>query len=65
MMLSEIIQEYNVLKDEYIRVSNDNEVTKGWQNGAAEFQNVAKKQEYDWNMVYLAREGWLIPFIYF
>lgn len=48
------------MKNEYIRVSNDNEVTAGWQNGAAEFQNVARKEESDWEMVYLARKGRLI-----
>jgi PNGase C-terminal domain, mannose-binding module PAW len=46
------------LTDEYIRVSNNMEVTKKWQNGAAEFQNVARKEERDWKMTYLARKGW-------
>ena len=48
------------MKDEYIRVSSGNEVTKGWQNGAAEFQNVARKEENDWKNVYLARQGGLV-----
>jgi hypothetical protein len=45
------------LTDEYVRHSNNNEVTRSWQSGAHEFHNVARKEEKDWKMVYLARKG--------
>jgi len=51
-------QEYNVVSDEYKRVSSANDATRQWQNGASEFQNVARKEEKDWKMIYLARLGW-------
>jgi len=51
-------QEYNVVSDEYKRVSSANDATRQWQNGASEFQNVARKEEKDWKMIYLARQGW-------
>ena len=45
------------MTDEYVRPSNNNEVTRSWQSGAHEFHNVARKEEKDWKMVYLARKG--------
>lgn len=41
--------------DEYKRVSEDNHVTKGWERMIFEASHVFRKEEEDWNMVYLAR----------
>jgi hypothetical protein len=49
--------EYNISQDEYKRVSNGNEVIKGWSNASFQTENIFKKEETDWKMVYLARKG--------
>jgi len=49
-----ITVEYNAATDEYRR--GDGQVIKGWRGGVFEANNVTRKVEGDWNMVYLARE---------
>lgn len=46
---------YNVTKDCYYRVSNGQETIQGWQKGAWRTENMFRKEEHDWQMVYLAR----------
>ncbi|CAN2389743.1 domain present in PNGases and other hypothetical proteins [Pristimantis euphronides] len=47
--------QYNIVNDRYIRVSDNNEVTDGWENGVWMAESVCRKVENDWKMVYLAR----------
>ncbi|XP_032716878.1 peptide-N(4)-(N-acetyl-beta-glucosaminyl)asparagine amidase isoform X3 [Lontra canadensis] len=46
---------YNIVKDCYIRVSNNNQTISGWENGVWKMESIFRKVETDWNMVYLAR----------
>ncbi|KAM9187881.1 peptide-N(4)-(N-acetyl-beta-glucosaminyl)asparagine amidase isoform 1-T1 [Dugong dugon] len=46
---------YNIVKDGYIRVSENNQAISGWENGVWKMESVFRKVETDWNMVYLAR----------
>ncbi|XP_043073069.1 peptide-N(4)-(N-acetyl-beta-glucosaminyl)asparagine amidase-like [Puntigrus tetrazona] len=46
---------YNVTKNCYFRVSNGQETIPGWQRGAWRTENMFRKEENDWHMVYLAR----------
>ncbi|XP_067282223.1 peptide-N(4)-(N-acetyl-beta-glucosaminyl)asparagine amidase isoform X1 [Pseudorasbora parva] len=46
---------YNVPKDCYFRLSNGQETIPGWQRGAWRTENMFRKEEHDWQMVYLAR----------
>ncbi|KAK7124588.1 hypothetical protein R3I94_018836 [Phoxinus phoxinus] len=46
---------YNMTKDCYFRLSNDQETIPGWQKGAWRTENIFRKEEEDWQMVYLAR----------
>ncbi|KAE8596730.1 hypothetical protein XENTR_v10016222 [Xenopus tropicalis] len=46
---------YNVVEDAYTRVSNNNEVITGWENGVWKAESMCRKVENDWKMVYLAR----------
>ncbi|KAK7898380.1 hypothetical protein WMY93_019233 [Mugilogobius chulae] len=46
---------YNVSTDQYCRVSNDSEVIAGWEQCVWERETVFRKEEKDWQMVYLAR----------
>ncbi|XP_020035738.1 peptide-N(4)-(N-acetyl-beta-glucosaminyl)asparagine amidase isoform X1 [Castor canadensis] len=47
---------YNVVKDHYVRVSNNNQTISGWENGLWKMESIFRKVETDWNMVYLARK---------
>ncbi|KAI7798934.1 peptide-N(4)-(N-acetyl-beta-glucosaminyl)asparagine amidase-like [Triplophysa rosa] len=46
---------YNVAKDCYFRLSNGSDTIPGWQRGLWRKENVFRKEEHDWQMVYLAR----------
>lgn len=46
---------YNIVKDRYVRVSNNNQTISGWENGVWKMESIFRKVEADWNMVYLAR----------
>lgn len=48
--------QYNIVDDQYTRVSNGNEVIAGWENGAWVNESMHRKVENDWKMVYLARK---------
>ena len=48
---------YDICKDVYIRKSNGDQESKGWASMASEVENLFKKEELDWKMVYLARKG--------
>ncbi|XP_060036425.1 peptide-N(4)-(N-acetyl-beta-glucosaminyl)asparagine amidase isoform X2 [Erinaceus europaeus] len=55
---------YNIVKDQYVRVSNNNQMISGWENGVWKMDSIFRKVETDWNMVYLARkEGSSLAFI--
>ncbi|XP_032123862.1 peptide-N(4)-(N-acetyl-beta-glucosaminyl)asparagine amidase isoform X2 [Sapajus apella] len=47
---------YNIVKDCYVRVSNNNQTISGWENGVWKMESVFRKVETDWHMVYLARK---------
>ncbi|XP_068205912.1 peptide-N(4)-(N-acetyl-beta-glucosaminyl)asparagine amidase [Palaemon carinicauda] len=51
----EFLLKYSCAKNEYVRVTSDGESRKGWENGIHSASNVARKEETDWEMVYLAR----------
>ncbi|XP_059018442.1 peptide-N(4)-(N-acetyl-beta-glucosaminyl)asparagine amidase isoform X3 [Mustela lutreola] len=46
---------YNIVKDCYVRVSNNNQTISGWEHGVWKMESIFRKVETDWNMVYLAR----------
>nr|XP_005545681.1 PREDICTED: peptide-N(4)-(N-acetyl-beta-glucosaminyl)asparagine amidase isoform X1 [Macaca fascicularis]XP_014987786.1 peptide-N(4)-(N-acetyl-beta-glucosaminyl)asparagine amidase isoform X2 [Macaca mulatta] len=47
---------YNIVKDRYVRVSNNNQTISGWENGVWKMESIFRKVETDWHMVYLARK---------
>ncbi|RHZ77603.1 hypothetical protein Glove_174g51 [Diversispora epigaea] len=48
---------YNSGTDGYYENGNiDEEFIEGWKNGVLQWNNIERKIEYDWNMVYLARD---------
>ncbi|XP_044610390.1 peptide-N(4)-(N-acetyl-beta-glucosaminyl)asparagine amidase isoform X2 [Equus asinus] len=47
---------YNIVKDQYVRVSNNNQTISGWESGVWKMESIFRKVETDWNMVYLARK---------
>ncbi|CAL1584229.1 unnamed protein product [Knipowitschia caucasica] len=46
---------YNASTNQYCRVSNDAEVIPGWEQCVWQSEAVLRKEESDWQMVYLAR----------
>ncbi|XP_058513012.1 peptide-N(4)-(N-acetyl-beta-glucosaminyl)asparagine amidase [Ochotona princeps] len=46
---------YNIVKNSYVRVSNNNQIIPGWENGVWKMESIFRKVETDWHMVYLAR----------
>ncbi|XP_011479384.1 peptide-N(4)-(N-acetyl-beta-glucosaminyl)asparagine amidase [Oryzias latipes] len=46
---------YSAIKDQYCRVSNDNETIPGWDGCLWTKESVFRKEECDWQMVYIAR----------
>lgn len=49
--------EYNVVRNEYKRISNHDEVISGWEKGVCEAEDIMRKLEADWKQCYLARRG--------
>ncbi|EDL94094.1 similar to peptide N-glycanase [Rattus norvegicus] len=47
---------YDIVRDRYIRVSDNNANISGWENGVWKMESIFRKVEKDWNMVYLARK---------
>ena len=50
--------EFDPVSNEYKRPlagKKENEIIEGWQKGVKEAENIFRKVEHDWNMVYLAR----------
>lgn len=46
---------YSAAENNYIRVSNDNEIIHNWEKGVWKMNSVLRKVEQDWKMVYIAR----------
>jgi len=46
---------YSCVKDEYLRVYDNETVIRGWQNLVFHAESVFRKEELDWKMTYLAR----------
>ncbi|XP_053785620.1 peptide-N(4)-(N-acetyl-beta-glucosaminyl)asparagine amidase isoform X2 [Desmodus rotundus] len=42
---------YNIVKDHYIQVSNNNQTISGWENGVWKMESIFRKVEKDWNMI--------------
>ncbi len=47
---------YCCATDKYVRVSEGDQVTKGWGHMISEVKDVFRKEEPDWKMCYLARD---------
>ncbi|XP_061111437.1 peptide-N(4)-(N-acetyl-beta-glucosaminyl)asparagine amidase isoform X2 [Conger conger] len=47
--------QYSASADRYLRVSSGQEEMAGWESGAWRREGVFRKEEQDWNMVYIAR----------
>ena len=47
---------YSCVNDEYLRVSDNESVTRCWNSLINEAVTVFRKEEHDWKMVYLARQ---------
>lgn len=47
---------YSCASDEYIRQSDNNKKTSGYQVMVNKAENLFRKMEHDWKMAYLARE---------
>ncbi|KAG9335654.1 hypothetical protein JZ751_004305 [Albula glossodonta] len=48
--------QYSASDDRYCRMSSGREELAGWESGVWRNQAVFRKQEHDWNMVYIARK---------
>ncbi|XP_033629269.1 peptide-N(4)-(N-acetyl-beta-glucosaminyl)asparagine amidase-like isoform X1 [Asterias rubens] len=48
---------YCPASDKYIRISSDSQQTKDYRTCVYQSQNIYRKEEYDWNMVYVARDS--------
>lgn len=44
---------YSAAENNYIRVSNDNEIIHNWEKGVWKMNSVLRKVEQDWKMVWL------------
>ncbi|KAK6189023.1 hypothetical protein SNE40_005076 [Patella caerulea] len=53
--LKKIHVKYNCAKNHYVRISNNNEEKKDWSSLCFQSTSLARKEEKDWKMVYLAR----------
>nr|XP_002759710.3 peptide-N(4)-(N-acetyl-beta-glucosaminyl)asparagine amidase isoform X4 [Callithrix jacchus] len=42
---------YNIVKDRYVRVSNNNQTISGWENGVWKMESIFRKVETDWHMI--------------
>ncbi|XP_017361706.1 peptide-N(4)-(N-acetyl-beta-glucosaminyl)asparagine amidase isoform X4 [Cebus imitator] len=42
---------YNIVKDCYVRVSNNNQTISGWENGVWKMESIFRKVETDWHMI--------------
>lgn len=42
---------YNIVKDHYARVSDNNQIISGWESGVWKMESIFRKVETDWNMV--------------
>lgn len=42
---------YDIVRDRYIRVSDNNINISGWENGVWKMESIFRKVEKDWNMV--------------
>ena len=47
---------YDINGDKYVRWSNDKETVKNWSAFTFHNENIFKKEEQDWKMIYLARK---------
>ncbi|KAK2506068.1 hypothetical protein MC885_006467 [Smutsia gigantea] len=47
---------YDIVKDRYVRVSDNSQTISGWENGVWKMESIFRKVETDWNMVYLTRK---------
>jgi len=56
---------YDSVQDEYILGRSKESYRRGWNGGLFELENISRKEEKDWRMVYLARNGWdTLPHLY-
>ncbi|KAK2090236.1 Peptide-N(4)-(N-acetyl-beta-glucosaminyl)asparagine amidase [Saguinus oedipus] len=44
---------YNIVKDRYVRVSNNNQTISGWENGVWKMESIFRKVETDWHMEFI------------
>uniref|UniRef100_A0A8C3WYL8 Peptide-N(4)-(N-acetyl-beta-glucosaminyl)asparagine amidase n=1 Tax=Catagonus wagneri TaxID=51154 RepID=A0A8C3WYL8_9CETA len=44
---------YNTAKNHYVRVSSNNQIIDGWENGVWKMESIFRKVETDWNMIKL------------
>ncbi|KAM5313961.1 peptide-N(4)-(N-acetyl-beta-glucosaminyl)asparagine amidase isoform 2-T2 [Glossophaga mutica] len=42
---------YNIVKDHYVRFSNNNQTISGWENGVWKMESIFRKVEKDWNTI--------------